>query len=185
MTCIVKFQILEIKINFEKWWGRGIGRGFCTVKAKKDINNNNPSMMTFQNTCILTKRETFHPHNKNARHWRHWLHNNMSLGLWASYYSNFVQVFPKTNRYRGSAKHVHDTVESDTTMMLPTHQVAGCKACRAYYYAYKVTAILQIIVRSNRKPLSAAQRRHNCWHHRARKHILRNCQKLVTLIRYD
>jgi len=73
LVCTVKFNIFEIKYNFEKCWEWAWGGGLP------------PRIMKFKNTYILTESKTFYPHkncrtyvNKTifARQWRQSLCNN-------------------------------------------------------------------------------------------------------------
>jgi len=91
LTCIVKFNIFEIKFNFEKWWGWSLGRGIAPL----------PSIMKFKNACISTKSKTFYPHeqcrtyvNKTifVQKWRHSLRNNHYRASVFPIGTNFVQV---------------------------------------------------------------------------------------------
>jgi len=73
LICMVKFNVFEVKFNFEKWWGVWGGGGPL------------PSITALKNTHILTESKTFYPHKKCrtyvnktifARQWRHSLRNN-------------------------------------------------------------------------------------------------------------
>jgi len=80
LICIVKFNIFEIKFNFEN---DGVGSG----KGQSPL----PSIMKFKNTCISIESKTFHPYEKCwtyvnktifARQWRHSLRNNHYRSLY-------------------------------------------------------------------------------------------------------
>jgi len=52
-----QFNIFEVKFNFEKWLGWGLGRGNCSLL----------DIMKFKNTCTSTESKTFYPHENAKR----------------------------------------------------------------------------------------------------------------------